>query len=49
LGQRHGRDGEGGDGSECHQFLLHDVTFLDRTKGQRISGPSWRKFHTTLE
>src|SRR5439155_20503979 len=23
LGQRHGRNGEGGDGSECHQFLLH--------------------------
>src|SRR6266403_3583737 len=33
LGQRHGRYGEGGDGSECDQFLLHDeVTFLNRTR-----------------
>jgi len=32
LGQRHGRNSEGGDGSECHQFLLHDVTFLNQAR-----------------
>src|ERR1700681_2504193 len=32
VGQRHGRPREGGGGSECHQFLLHDVTFLNRAR-----------------
>src|SRR5260370_39533156 len=32
CGRRHGRNSEGGDGSECHQFRLHDVTFLKRAR-----------------
>src|SRR6266404_5514197 len=43
LGQRHGRYGEGGDGSECHQFLLHDVTFLSIGQGQWIRQPAITK------
>jgi hypothetical protein len=34
--RRDGRNGQGGDGSECHQFFPHGVTFLIE-HGQQIN------------
>jgi hypothetical protein len=47
-GSRNGRNSQRGDGSECHQSFPHGFTFLIE-QGQRLSGPSGRNFHISLE
>jgi hypothetical protein len=48
AGIRHGRNSQRGDGSQCHQCLLHGLTFLVE-QGQRKAGLSNPKFHISLE
>src|SRR5450755_1442530 len=36
-GHHHGRNSQGGDGSECHQCLPHGVTFLNERSADKQS------------